>query len=162
MSSVFAWKLLWRLQLQSLFDFMHEQKLFRHDVLQLHLLYPWPKNSDAFPAYSLTETLIDRTSEILTVLSVHVVNWLRVCNEFSIPSFVPILQKFLMRSTSLITPNIILNIWPLYFPSIANFSLKKYLSGRHRHFECLCFQITFHSFSFSIILFLRLRMMILL
>ena len=74
MSSVFAWKLLWRLQLQSLFDFMHEQKLFRHDVLQLHLLYPWPKNSDAFPAYSLTETLIDRTSEILTVLSVHIVN----------------------------------------------------------------------------------------
>ena len=50
---------LWYLELHSLFDFLHEQKIFRHDVLQLHLLYLCPPNSDTFPAHSLNETLID-------------------------------------------------------------------------------------------------------
>ena len=63
-------KLLWHLDLHSLFDFLHEKKLFRYDVLQLHFLYLWPPNSDAFPTHSLNKTLIDGTSEILTVPSV--------------------------------------------------------------------------------------------
>ena len=55
--------------------FLHEQRLLRHEVLQLHLLYLWPPNSDAFPAHSLNEMLTDGTSAMLTVPSVHTLNW---------------------------------------------------------------------------------------
>ena len=54
-------------------------------------------------------SLNDGTPEILTVPSVYVVNWLRVYKEFSIPSFVPILFRPLVRSTSIITPRIFLD-----------------------------------------------------
>ena len=101
-------KLLWHLQFHSLFDFLHEQKLFRHDVLQLHLLYPWPPNSDAFLVHSFKEPLTDGTPEMVTVLSIHVVNWLRVYNEFSKPSSLPISYRSLVRSISIITPKMFL------------------------------------------------------
>ena len=101
-------KLLWHLELHSLFDFLHEQRLLRHDVLQLHLLYPWPPNSDAFPAHSLNEILTDGTSAILTVPSVLALNWFLAYHKFSIPSFIPILYKSLVRSASIITPKIFL------------------------------------------------------
>ena len=54
-------KLLWHLELHSLFDFLYEEKSFRQDVLQLHLLYPWLPNSDGFTAHSLNETLTERS-----------------------------------------------------------------------------------------------------
>ena len=101
-------KLLWHLELHSLFDFLHEQGLFRQDVLQLHLLYPWPPNSDAFLAHSLNEILTDGTFAMLTVPSVHALNWFLAYNEFSIPSLVPILHKSLVRPPSIITPKIFL------------------------------------------------------
>ena len=101
-------KLQWHLELHSLFDFLHEQRLLRHNVLQLHLLYPWPPNSDAFPAHSLNEILTDGTSAMLTVPSVHVLNWFLACHEFSIPSLLPILYQSLVRSASIITPKIFL------------------------------------------------------
>ena len=101
-------KLLWYLELHSLFDLLHEQRLLGHDVLQLHLQYPWPPNSDAFSAHSLNEILTDETSAMLTVLSVHVLNWFLAYHEFSIPFLVPILYKSLVRSASTITPKIFL------------------------------------------------------
>ena len=39
---------------------------------------------------------------------------------------------------------------------LAPFSLRKFLCGKPRHFKSLCFQMTFHSFSFSVMLFLCL------
>ena len=63
-------KLLWHLELHSLLDFLHEQRLLRHDVLQLHLLYPWPQNSDAFPAHSLNEILTDGLTNVCDVNSI--------------------------------------------------------------------------------------------
>ena len=101
-------KLLWHLELHSLFDFLHEQRLLRHDVLQLHPLYPWPPNSDAFQAHFLNGTLTDGTSAMLTVPSVHVLNWFLAYLEFSIPSLVPILYKSLVKSGFIITPKIFL------------------------------------------------------
>ena len=68
-------KLLWHLELHSLFDFLRKQRLLWHNVLQLHLLYPCPPNSDAFRAHSLNEISTDGTSAMLTVPSVHVLNW---------------------------------------------------------------------------------------
>ena len=64
MSFVFTWQTIMALEFSSLFDLLHKQKLFRHNILQLHLLYLWPPNSDAFVAQFLNETLIDETSEI--------------------------------------------------------------------------------------------------
>ena len=55
------------LRVARLFDFLCQQKLFWHDVLQLYLLYSCPPSSDAFPAHSLSETLLDGTSEMLTL-----------------------------------------------------------------------------------------------
>ena len=52
-------KLLWHLELHSLFDFHAERKIISASVLQLHLLYPWPPNSDAFLAHSLNKTLTE-------------------------------------------------------------------------------------------------------
>ena len=47
-------------------------------------------------------------SAMLTVPSVHVLNWFLAYHEFSIPSLVPILYKSLMRSASIINPKIFL------------------------------------------------------
>ena len=90
-------KLLWQLELHSLFDFLDEQRLLQYTVLQLHPLYRWPQNCDAFPAHSLNEILTDGTSAMLTVPSVHVLNWFLAYHEFSIPSLVPILYKSLVK-----------------------------------------------------------------
>ena len=60
---------LWHLKLHSLYYFPQEHKLFRHDVLQLHILYPWLPNGDVFPTHSSNETLIDGTFQMLTVPS---------------------------------------------------------------------------------------------
>ena len=81
-------KLLRYLKLHSLFDFLREQSLLRHDVLQLHILYPWPQNSDVFPAHFLNQILTDGTFAMLTVLSVHVLNWFLAYHKFSITSLV--------------------------------------------------------------------------
>ena len=91
-------KLLWHLELHSLFDFLHEKKYFG-TIFSACILYPLTPNSDALPAHSLNETLIDGTSGMLTVPSAHayVLNWLRVHNKFSIPSFVRILYRSLVR-----------------------------------------------------------------
>ena len=55
--------------MHGLYYFLQEHKLFRHNVLQLHILYPWLPNGDAFPTHSLNETLIDGTFQMLTVPS---------------------------------------------------------------------------------------------
>ena len=99
---------MWHLQLHSLFDFLHEQRLLRHDVFQLRLLYLWPPNSGAFPAPFLNQILTDGTSAMLSVPSVHELNWFLVYHEFSLPSLVPILYKSLVRSASIITPKLFL------------------------------------------------------
>ena len=101
-------KLLWHLELHSLFDFLHEKKYFG-TIFSACILYPLTPNSDALPAHSLNETLIDGTSGMLTVPSAHayVLNWLRVHNKFSIPSFVRILYRSLVRSTSITTPQMV-------------------------------------------------------
>ena len=49
-----------------------------------------------------------------------------------------------------------INICHSKFYNVANLSSWKFLSGRLRRFECLCFKITFQIFPFSIILFLHL------
>ena len=155
-------ELLCHSELHTLFVFLHEQKLFRHVVLQLHLLYPWPPNSDAFSAHSLNET-IDGTSEMLTVPSVHVVNWLRVYSKFSIPSSVPILCRSLVGSTSIITHKMFLESHLLRSTSgtrtftmsstfrCGNFSLTSLVILN----ACVS-KLLFTVFLFSIILFLRL------
>ena len=136
---------MWHLELHNLFDFLHEQRLLRHDVLQLHLVYPWPPISDAFPTHSRKEILTDGTSAMLTVPSVHVLNWFLAYHEFSIPSLVPILYKSLVRSASIITPKIFLESHlPRTISSTQTFTVSP-------TFPCgkgLCFQITFHNFSF--------------
>ena len=99
---------MWHLELHSLLDFLLKQRLLRHNVLQLHLLYPWPPNSDAFSAHSLNKILTDGTSAMLTVTSVHVLNWFLAYHEFSISSLVSVLYKSLVRSASIITPKIFL------------------------------------------------------
>ena len=50
MSFVFTWQAIMELEFSSLFDLLHKQKLFRHNILRLHLLYLCPANSDAFVA----------------------------------------------------------------------------------------------------------------
>ena len=94
-------------------------------------------------------SLNDGTPEILTVPSVYVVNWLRVYKEFSIPSFVPILFRPLVRSTSIITPRIFLDSHlPRSTSGTQNFTVSQ-------TFPCVS-KLLFAVLLFPIILFLRL------
>ena len=152
---------MWHLELHSLFDFLHEQRLLRH-VLQWHLLYLWPPNSDAFPAHSLNEILTDGMSAMLTVPYVHVLNWFLAYHEFSIPCLVPIPYNSLLCSASIITPKIFLESHlpqstsstqtftvSSTFPS-GNFSLASLVVLM----ACIC-RLLFTVFLFSVILFFR-------
>ena len=89
---------------------------------------------------------------MLTVPSVHIVNWLRVYIEFSIPSFVRILYRSLVRSVSIITPKMFLESHlPQSTSGTQNFSLASLVILN----ACIS-KLLFTVFLFSVILLLRL------
>ena len=99
---------------------------------------------------------------MLTVPSVHVLNWFLAYHKLSIPSLVPILYKSLVTSASIITPKIFLEshlprstsgtrtftVSPT-FPC-GNFSLASLVILK----ACVC-RIIFTIFLFSVILFFQ-------